>query len=261
MRITKLEAKKKSVKITFDNGQSLDLVVEVLGEFYLYKNKELSDEELYKLKQYSEMLTHYHYALRVLARGLYSREEITNKLVKRQVEELVISLIVDRLSKNNLLNDETYAKSVFSYYFKQNYGPKFIKKRLEDKGIDLSIIDKIVVIDESTQLANANLLANKLVEKTNKIAKSKLLNKIYSKLNRYGYDHHICAQVVTSLKSSLYVDETMIIIKDYQRLATRLSRSIDDQKILKQKISVRLAQKGYSYSQIKKVVEEQENVY
>lgn len=261
MRIIKIEQKKQTVLITLDNEQKYEFVKDVQGEFYLYLNKDLASEELTKIVTYSAMIKHYQYVLRLLSKAMYAEDDIKTKLIKRGVNAEIINLIIKRLKDNNLLDDENYAASLFQHYFKAGYGPLMIRRKLESKNIKEEVIARLVDIDEETQINHALLLATNFAKRQKNIAKSALLNKIYSKLTRDGYNHNIIHQVSEILSASLIDNDEQTLITDYPKTYARLARKIEDQKLLEAEVIKKLIQKGYRYGAIRKYIEDNKNVY
>lgn len=257
MKIIGLESKKNTVIVTFDNHNKVELNRDVLGEFYLYVNKILTDQELNNIIHFSEMVTHYRYVLRILSKNTYSEKEIRQKLYKRAVSLQTTDQIIKRLLEHKLVDDFSYSTNLYHYYLKQQYGPKMIQDKLERKGITEDIIERVVLTNEDEQYQVALKLAINFSQKQQKMAKSLLLNKIYSKLTRYGYTTSVAIQVLDHLKRNLVHDESGALAQDYQKIALRLKRKIADDQLLKEAIISKLMQKGYHYSDIKKYVEEQ----
>lgn len=260
MRITRLEHQKSTITLFLDHGQSVVLVKEVLGEFYLYTNKELTEEELEAIKNYSAMVKHYQYTLRILAKALYSEHDIIKKLRQRDLKEETISLIITRLKNNNLLNDENYARSLFNYYLKRGAGPLLIRRKLESKNIEATLIDEIVKIDDDLAFNQALLVGQSFAKKQKNIAKSALLQKIYSKLTRDGYPAHVTGLVLEELKESLTDHDRDALVKDYPRMYLKVSQKHSDEKVIEEETIKKLIQKGYRYGAIRKYLEEK-NVY
>ncbi len=260
-KICQIVYQKKLINITLDNGEVHQFFREVLGEFYLYENKIISAEELGQISFYSEMIKHYQYCLRILAKGIYATSDIYSKLERRHVSEPLIASIIKRLKQHKLLNDKQYAKNAFTHYFKQGYGPLYIKQKLMDKQIDQATIDEIVVISEQVQLEQALIVANKFADSQKNMANSSLLTKIYSKLTRYGYASHIAGRVVDDVRANRPNHDEQVIGKDYQKIAKQLTLKIDDQREFERVMIEKLKRKGYRYPTIRKYIEEQRNVY
>ena len=261
MRISKIELKKSNVILTLDDGNKLEFTREILGEFYLYVNKELSEELLTQFRQYNEMAIHYAYVLRILSRHHYTVSEIRKKLYQRVVSLETSEKIITRLTEHRLLDDQSYAKNLTDYYQKQHYGPHYISEKLKQKGISDDIIDAVINQDDMIQTESAKHLANKLVEKRGNHSKSALLNQIYSKLTRYGYSPSVASEVVSGLKDTLQFDEHESLLKDYLKARQILARKCEDEKKIDDLVIKKLMQKGYRYPHIKKVIEEQKYVY
>lgn len=261
MRILKIESKKTNVILTLDDGNKLEFSKDILGEFYLYVNKELSGDLLAQIRQYNEMAIHYAYVLRILSRHHYTVSEIRKKLFQRVVSLEASEKIIARLIEHRLLDDQSYARNLLDYYQKQNYGPLFVKEKLKEKGIEEDIIDTVLHQDDTNQIESAKHLANRLVEKRGNHSKSSLLNQIYSKLTRYGYSPSVASEVVSGLKDNLQFDEHEALVKDYLKIRQMLSRKNEDEKKIDDLLIKKLMQKGYRYQHIKKVIEEQKYVY
>lgn len=261
MIIKEIKSSPKQTVISFDDGSSLSLVNDVLSEFYLYRNKELSEDDVKKLRDFSTLSTHYQYVLRILSKANYSTKEIKTKLERRFVEPPQIDRIIKRLEDNNLLNDGQFAKNIFEYYVKERYGPLYIRQKLFDKGVAESIIETTLHFDEEVLMSNAQIIAERLINSKHLMTKNKLINQIYSKLTRYGYEQDMVLTIINDLKTNLEVDDSKLIKKDFHRIIDKLKHK--DMKDYDKKVVVmqKLRQKGYSYSAIKKVMEVQEDVY
>ena len=110
-----------------------------------------------------------------------------------------------------------YARSLFNYYLKRGAGPLLIRRKLENKNIEATLIDEIVKIDDDLAFNQAVLVGQSFAKKQKNIAKSALLQKIYSKLTRDGYPAHVTG-LVLELKESLTDHDRDALVKDYPRM-------------------------------------------
>ena len=77
---------------------------------------------------------------------------------------------------------------------------------------------------------------------------------MYQALIRYGFDEQIASNLSSKIHN-LAINELNMLKLDYLKLFSSYSRKVNE-KDLKQKIVNKLISKGYSYNDIKKVMEE-----
>jgi regulatory protein len=81
-------------------------------------------------------------ALSWLARREYGRAELVDKLVQRGCEEEVATRIVAALAAEGLVSDERFVEALLHVRRVRGYGPLYIRRELEEKGIDRSTIER-----------------------------------------------------------------------------------------------------------------------
>lgn len=92
-----------------------------------------------------EFNTIYNKSLDLLSRREHSKEEINQKLLIRFPSESVnIKLVIKKLSKNNILNDERFAEIYVLSRKRKGFGSKRIAFELSNKGVNESIYSKII---------------------------------------------------------------------------------------------------------------------
>ena len=86
----------------------------------------------------------YNKALDVISRREHSEKELENKLLKKFESSELIDLVIERLKKNNLLNDERYAEMYVRIRKRKGFGPKRIGYELSSRGINNSISSQVL---------------------------------------------------------------------------------------------------------------------
>jgi regulatory protein len=81
-------------------------------------------------------------ALSWLARREYGRRELIGKLVQRGCKEEVATRIVAALAAEGLVSDERFVEALLHVRRMRGYGPLYIRRELEEKGIDRSTIER-----------------------------------------------------------------------------------------------------------------------
>ena len=117
-----------------------------------------------RLFQYPRALNH---AVSMLSRRPCSKGEIQGRLRARKYTEDVIELVLYKLEKENLLNDEEFCRLWIQYGTERNKGPYAIRRELMMKQIPSDMIDQAMSeIAEEDTISRANELAQKLWEKS-----------------------------------------------------------------------------------------------
>ena len=79
-------------------------------------------------------------AMDLLSRREHSRKQLVDKLRQRGFEAAEISPVLDKLEKENLLNDERFAESYLNQRIQRGFGPLRIRQELVERGISSDII-------------------------------------------------------------------------------------------------------------------------
>ena len=131
-----------------------------------------------------------NYAVSMLAKRPCSKEEIRTRLLHKYYAEDVSDLVIYKLEKENLLNDEDFSEQWMRYRISRKCGPALIRRELKMKGIEESLIDKqLDALDSDEKYRNAVQLAGKAwnrMKPGDDIRKSR--QKVIATLVRKGYD-------------------------------------------------------------------------
>ena len=165
-RVSSLTVTRGRVRVTFDSGRTYTLKKQDLLEFPMRENDSIDEERFRRfvlLHQYPDAL---NTAIAMLARRACSRKEISDKLIARCCCDEVVELVLYKLEKENLLNDQDFSEQWTRYRSGGHYGPDRIYRELRVKGVDEDTARKAVSsVDEEEQTAAALDLATKAVRK------------------------------------------------------------------------------------------------
>ena len=176
--------------VCLDSGEKYWLRHEDLPTSGLKEGMEYEPEALYRqirLLQYPRAL---NLAVAMLARRPCSKGEIRSKLIIRRFSEEVADLVILKLEKENLLNDEDFCEQWIRCRLSRNYGPSLIRRELRLKGIPDELICLVMerFPEESCQ-ENAVLLARKAWKRVGPDAGLPAARqKVIAALVRKGYD-------------------------------------------------------------------------
>ncbi len=252
MIIKKIKILKNIVKITFDNSSILELDKETYTNFYLYEGKDVSKSEYKSIKELNDTSKLLQYALKIRSKAVYSEYSLREKLYNKEANKGQVDKIIKILKSYDLIDDKAYASDLLEYYNSLNYGENKIRNKLLEKGIFQKEIDKLS-FPVSKERSKAKALLPKLEKKYSKYNDSQKKSHIYNAYISLGFNGDIASEMVGLVKSTSSKDELDKLRKDYLKAKTRLERKYKG-KELKQKILSSLAQKGYKYNDILKVM-------
>ena len=131
-------------QITLDIGKRYNLNEDLILKYNLLYKKEIDENILQELLNENNKYDIYNKCVKYIAVRLRSVNEMRLFMQKKNIDSAEIEKNIDRLIKNNLLNDEMFAKAFIKD--KLNFttmGPYRILKELELHNIDKNIINNI----------------------------------------------------------------------------------------------------------------------
>ena len=191
--IKNAEVIRGKTKIIFESGWTVWLDRRWMPGFSLDPGTAVERADFEKfllLHQYPSALND---AVTLLAVRNRSRLEIRQSLLRRKYDHAVIEMVLFKLEKEKLLNDEEFSAQWVQARMSK-YGPIRIARELRMKGIDRDMTGSAIqeVLTEDQELENAVLLAMKKLrtEKTD-AEEIKRFQRITSFLVRRGYSWEI----------------------------------------------------------------------
>jgi len=191
MKIEKYKKIKEDLyRFQFDNGTIVDIYEDVIVKNNLLYKKEIDIDLLNKIEKENEYQQVYNMALKYITVRLRSINEIIIYLKKKNISLETIENVVERLKKNNFLNDEIFTKAFIKD--KLNFtsmGKYKLINELNKVNVDNSIIDKYISeIDDDIWYERIDKLINKYLKSKKKYTGNVLKNKLYIYLVNLGYD-------------------------------------------------------------------------
>ncbi len=250
--ITSIVAHKKFVRVKFEKV-AVDLTPDRYTDHYLYVGKTLTEAEYAKIDEEARLAKLESYAAGLLAKGMYTRQQIVDKLYKRSAKRWMVEALIVKLVKASLLDDEVYIAERFAYGEARNEGFFHIKNELYAKGIDEERL-KTMAYDEENEERKALVWLPKLVEtyagKSARAAKGA----IYDWYLRHGFPEVVIGHIIASLPEMEKEEEN---IRHELANARRKYGSKYRGRALHERLIRYLAQKGYQYTAITKALGEQ----
>ena len=185
----------------------------------------------------------------------YSPNKIKEFLIKKGASKSEIELVVQKLNKYDLLNEDELISNVISFCDSKHYGFNRIIKMLNDRQVSK---DKIVKLnkDDTREAKEALEQTKRLVKRYKKKSTVNLKQSVYSALIRYGFDENI-ASIEASKVFNTYDNELNMLKLDYAKLLSSYSRKVNG-KELQNKVTQALLSKGYKINDINLVIKGEE---
>ncbi len=190
MKITKITVQQKNssrYSIFVDNQYAFSLSDIGLLDSGLVTGQEVTEEAVEKLKDLSELDKYYQKILNLLSLRARSSYEIETYLKRHDCPSSMTKIILNKLSKNNYINDNLFAISWINN--RQLLRPRSKIKlisELREKGLSKEVISQAmdeVDIDDSTALLS-------IIEKKRKLSKFKDDTKLIHYLISQGFNYY-----------------------------------------------------------------------
>lgn len=191
MKIEKYKKlKDDKYRLTLDNGTIIDIYEDAIIKNNLLYKKEIDLNLLKEIENDNAYQESYNIALKYIAVRLRSINEIELYLKKKKINDEIIDNTIDRLIKNNFLNDEIFAKAFIKD--KLNFttmGKYKLIQELKKIKVEDEIINKYIEeIEEDIWYERIDKLTNKYMKSNKKYSGNILKNKLYIYLVNLGYD-------------------------------------------------------------------------
>jgi len=246
MKIEKYrKLKSGKYKVFLDNGLELTLYEDVILKNNLLLKKQIDNNLIDKLNLENEEEEIYNSCLKYISVRIRSVSEIKRYLENKEVEEDISNAIINRLIKNNYLNDLMFLKYfVIDKINLTNDGPYKIINQLKNHDIDTNLIDEQLYLYQNEFKEKIKKIIEKSIKVNKKYSGFVLKNKIYNNLVNLGYDKSMILSLINN-----YNFTNDDIKEVYKKLYEKYKNKYDKDKldlVIKQK----LYQKGYSYEDI-----------
>jgi len=145
---------------------------------------------IYYLSKYSSSKKNLEFILKKKIRRLSDEKQIRFHLYNE------IQIIIEKLEKLNLINDQVFVESKIQSLQYQAKSKNYIKQYLLQKGIDKQLIDEQISLfyENNKNLEKENAL--KFAKKRNLLDKDQDYQKKLSKLARAGFSYDIAKEIL-----------------------------------------------------------------
>ncbi|MDC3425276.1 recombination regulator RecX [Aquibacillus sp. 3ASR75-11] len=233
----------------------------ILVEHQLRKGMELDESTIQGLTKEDTIHKSYSMALHYLSYRMRSEKEMSMYLEKKEVDEEHISIIIQRLKQEGLLNDLEFAEAFVQTRLQMtSKGPFFIRKELIEKGIRDDIIERALSLYTfEDQYQKALQWVNK--KRTTKTKKSfqHQLQGLQQNLLQKGFASDVVKEVLKEAREGQEEDsEWEAIVYQGEKLIRKFNKQSEGS-AYKQKVKAGLYRKGFRLEYIDRFLEEHLN--
>ena len=268
LKIIKIEKLKMKYKIDFENEKSIYILEDTLIKFNIFKSKEITKKTYEEILNYNTLEERFNNSVNYLSYGLRSEYELKEYIIKKQKEKNLspltdndINKILLKLKSLDYINDDRYTKLATESYFNlKKKGPKWIKKKLFEKRIEESVINKHLKIICTTEKINDNIY-NVIETSYPKLLypKAKKIQKIKEKLFNNGYPlSNINEMFDIFFEDYIEEDNDDLLEREFNKIVEKFSKKYEDSYTLKRKLTEKLTRSGFGYYEVKDFLENKE---
>jgi len=201
MKIVSIEKSPRSgkIKVSFDEREVLILSKEVLIDYGLRKNDDISDGLLLKIRKSQMYHDTYLAAMRLINYRMRTKSELVKRLREKKFPIEMIELVIGKLRDVGLIDDEKFAEMfVAGKVTRKPVGRRELERRLLEKGItkEAAAAALSTVGGEEIQNELALRAARTKIRALKRFDKKKRREKLISFLARRGFDWSIIKNVV-----------------------------------------------------------------
>lgn len=257
IKIIDIKITKKTLTLSFDNGETLNISNDTKQEFFLYVGKEIDTKTLKKIVQFEANRVHFNYILRVLSRGSYTTYEVKEKLKKKGASEATIKDIIKRLKELSLLDDVQYTKDKINYLINIKKASHFkIVHELKRRGIDHYIIEDVLSNTPAFEISALHHVIPKLIKRYEKESLKSAAYKINSKLYSDGFKSENINEAFLHYHLEDYINEDENLNRYFAKLMKELRKN---GKIDRKVVYNKLRKAGYPDYKITLIIKEHIN--
>ncbi len=237
------------------NDKTYTIHQETIIKYNLLNGTEFDSKKLPALLRDDTFFQGYDIALKKLSLKAYTPKALKTMLKNQGIPTTVHQKILTTLTSYNYYNEETLIEmrkeEIVNHLQK---GPVILKQKLLSEGFNEALVDDVVARyswEEQKEIANT------IMQKKMRSFKDTPYNKAKEKLIQFciqrGFHQSLCLKEAESLLSTYNIDEDHLINTMKQTIEKRytLSNPKDKDKAMRY-----LLRQGFTYSQIKKVMEE-----
>lgn len=208
--VTKIQQQKKALhryNIFLNEAYAFSVDEEIIVRYHIHKGMELTKDDLEEIMNHEDLHRHYMMVINYLSYRMRSKQEIDTYLRQKEVTTRVSAEIIERLEKEQLIDDLAFAEAFVRDRMNQtSKGPRVIMNELREKGIDAETAKSAVALyDEENQFTKAFKWAQAEAKKKSPHALNKRKEQMRYKLMQKGFASDVVSGIMNEIE--IEVDE------------------------------------------------------
>lgn len=262
-RITTQKSNKNRYNIYIYNGKQekygFSIDEDLLIKHNLRKGLEISKEKMNQLMGQDEIHQSYNQVLRYLSYRMRSEKEVRTYLEKKEVIPEHIEQIVYKLTDQNFIDDQEFAKMFVRSRIKSSKkGPLLIKNELIDRGVsETYAIEALSIFFDDIQFKKATDIVKKRLQRSSKHSFQRQLDQSKAALQRNGYTNELIMDVIQQFHDHKDEQAEWNAIEHQGEKLFRRHRKKFVERELQQKVKEGLYRHGFSNDLIHKYLASQ----
>ncbi|CQR47215.1 Regulatory protein RecX [Paraliobacillus sp. PM-2] len=224
---------------------------------HIHKGMEMDQTVIDTLIKKDNLHKGYSLALQFLSYRMRSSKEMYDYLLKKELDEEQIQVILKRLKEEKWLDDQLFAEAfVRTKVQTTSKGPLLIKKELIEKGVPVQAAETgLMHYSFDQQVEKASKLITKKQSQSNKASFKQQLNKIKQSLLQKGFTQDVITEAIGQSNNNKDEDqEWQAVVYQGEKILRKHQRKWDGFE-LQHKVKASLYQKGFSFEIIEKFIE------
>lgn len=201
MRIVSIEKTRRGgrFRLCLDNGKELLLWKEVIVDYGLRRNDEISGEMLSGIQEAQSYQDAYLVAMRLLNYRMRTERELSQRLQKKTFDTKTIKRVIAKLIEIGMIDDSRFAEAfVAGKVALKPIGKRELQRKLRERGVSNEASQKVLstIGDDETQAALAMRAAELKMPSLRRYDTKKRQEKLIAFLARRGFDWDVIKRVV-----------------------------------------------------------------
>ncbi|KAF1297266.1 recombination regulator RecX [Enterococcus sp. JM4C] len=245
--------------IQLSEGEGLRVSEDILVRYRLLKGQEISQQIIDEIRQSGGYDYGLQMAMNYLSYQLRTEKEIRTYLKDKEIEREDRDKIVAKLKELTLIDDLIYAESYVRTQVRiSDKGPQTITQQLRQKGVKADEIEQALSLyPKDSQVEIALRTAEKALKKIHGKSQRETVQKVRQTLMQKGFSSEVITGAMESIEFEKDEDEEYaILVQQGDKLWRRHARLNASKR--NQKIKQSLYQKGYSFDDIQRYLDEKE---
>ncbi|HEY9166328.1 MAG TPA: RecX family transcriptional regulator [Candidatus Kryptonia bacterium] len=204
MRIASIERSGQGgkFKLVFEDGSAFVVRKEVLVDFGLRRNDDLSSEQIGRIQDAQNFTEGYLSAVRLLNYRMRTASELSGRLRKKGFQQEVIVRVLDKLGSFGLLDDSRFAEAfVATKTASKPLGRRELERRLREKGVSKELAAAAVagIGTDERQFELACEAARSRMRSMQSLDLSKRRERLAAFLARRGFEWNTISKVLRKI--------------------------------------------------------------